>query len=108
MNEESAMAKYIIYGLDGDPEFPCLNSCLNSTDMGPYVLNVVGAGNPFYAFESLPPEVLTAEEFGADFNGAPLASTDWQTNRMTVAAQYASPVPAGETNNGINKVWKVA
>jgi hypothetical protein len=108
MSEESSMAKYIIYGLDGDPGFPCLNSCLNSTDMGPYVLNVVGAGNPFYAFESLPAEVLTADEFGADFNGAPLASTDWQTNRNLVAAQFANPVKAGAENNGENKVWKVS
>ena len=105
MTEEAAMARYIVYGLDGDPEFPCLNVCLNSTDMGPYVINVVGVGNPFMAFEALPTEILTADAIGANFNGSPLASADWQTNRLTVAALYADPPVVGVEDDSVNRVW---
>lgn len=99
------MAKYIVYGLDGDPELPCINVSLNYTDQGSHIVSVVEVGNPFYIFESLPVEILTAEAIGVDFNGAPLASADYQTNRLTVQAQYANPVPVGVENDGVNKVW---
>lgn len=105
MSEESEMAKYIVYGLDGDPEIPCLNVAANSTDMGPYVLNVVGEGYPYWAFQTLPAAILLADQIGADFTGAPVASADQQTNRNNVAGMYASPPATGETNNGTNKVW---
>lgn len=108
MNEENEMSKLVVYGLDGDPELPCIGSCPNNTDMGPYIVNLVGAGNPFYAFESLPVAILGADTIGANFNSAPLASADYQTNRNTVAAQYLAPVPTGETNDSVNMVWKVA
>ncbi len=108
MTEESEMAKYIVYGLDGDPELPMLNVCNNSTDMGPYVVSVVGVGNPYYAFESLPIAILAADEIGADFNEGMLASADYQTNRNNVAAMYASP-PLVDENPGTGvMVWKVA
>lgn len=105
MTEGTEMAKYIVYGLDGDPELPMLNICQNSTDMGPYLVNVVGVGYPFYAFETLPAEILGADSIGANFNDAPLCSSDYQTNRNTVAAQYADPVATGEENDSINMVW---
>jgi hypothetical protein len=108
MNEEEQMAKYIVYGLDGDPEMPMLCIAANNTDMGPFVLTLVENGNPYYAFESLPMEILMADAIGCNFNGAPLASTDYQSNRINVAAQYASPVAAGATDDGTNKVWVVA
>lgn len=98
------MSRYIVYGLDGDPGTPVVNICLNSTDMGPYVISVVGEGNPYWAFESLPSEILSADEIGADFNDAPLCSADQQTNRINVAALYADPPATGEGG----KVWAVA
>lgn len=100
--------KYVVYGLDGDPELPMLASCANNADMGPLLINIVGSGNPFYAFESIPVEIAMADELGANFNGAPLCSSDEQTNRLAVAAQYAAPVAIGAENNGTNKVWVVA
>lgn len=103
-----SMSKYIVYGLDGDPTFPCLNVMPNNADMGPMVLNVVGAGYPYYAFQTLPTAILMADELGANFNGAPLANTDYQVNRNTVAAQFANPVPTGANNDGTNMVWVVA
>ncbi len=108
MNEEAEMSKYVVYGLDGDPEFPCLASVHNSADMGPFILTLCGAGNPYFAFETLPNEILTADELGANFNTAPLASLDYQTNRNNVASMFASPPITGETDDGINVVWKVA
>lgn len=102
------MAQYIVYCLDGDPELPALSVTPNATDMGPMVLSVVGAGNPFYAFQSLPMPILVADEIGVDFNGAPLASLDHQTNRVAVAGMYATPPATGEANDGTNKVWVVA
>ncbi len=100
--------KYVVYGLDGDPEVPMLAVCANSADMGPLLVSIVGDGNPFYAFESIPVEIAMADELGADFNGAPLCSSNHQTNRNRVADQFANPVPIGENNDGINKVWVVA
>lgn len=108
MTEEAEMSKYVVYGLDGDPEIPCLASVHNSADMGPFILTLVGAGNPYFPFEALPTEILTADELGANFNTAPLASSDYQTNRNNVAAQYANPPPTGEFNDSVNVVWKVA
>lgn len=107
MTEEADMSRYVVYGLDGDPEIPCIGVCQNSVDMGPYLVNLVGAGNPFYAFEALPTVVLAANSIGANFNSAPLCSSDYQTNRNAVISQYADPAPAGETDDGINLVWKV-
>lgn len=105
MIEETEMSKWVVYCLDGDPELPCLANCLNTTDMGPYLINLVGAGNPYWPLETLPTEILTADAIGVSFNGAPLCSEDWQTNRNNVAAQYANPPPVGVDNDGTNKVW---
>lgn len=107
MTGEETM-KYVIYGLDGDPELPMLAAAVNNADMGPLLISIVGSGNPFYAFESVPSAILLADELGANFNGAPLCSSDEQTNRLAVAAQYAAPVAIGAENNGTNKVWVVA
>lgn len=105
MSEDQEMSRYIVYGLDGDPGTPCLATCQNTVDMGPYVLNVAGEGYPYFAFQSLPSAILLADVIGANFNTAPLASSDYQTNRNTVAAMYASPPPTGETDDGTNVVW---
>ncbi len=108
MTEEPEMAKYIVYLLDGDPELPCINSAHSSAEMGPLVLTVVGEGNPYFAFETLPYAILTADAIGVNFNSAPLASADYQTNRNNVSSMFATPPVTGEDNDGNNVVWKVA
>lgn len=107
-NEETEVSKYIVYGLDGDPELPCLAVAHNTVDMGPFVLSVVGEDFPYFAYETLPMAILVADELGANFNSAPLASANYQTNRNNVAAMYADPPPAGEENDGTNVVWVAA
>lgn len=112
------MNSFIVYPLDGDTSVPVLCSVAEGTDMGTFVTSLVGAGNPYYAFETLPSSITTADELGADFTGAPIAATppggDWadaaflQANRNNVLAQYANPVSVGSTNNGTNKVWRVS
>lgn len=108
MTEEAEMSRYIVYGLDGDPELPCLASMHSSADLGPAILTLVGADNPYFAFETLISAILTADELGANFNTAPLASSDYQTNRNNVAYMFANPPITGETDDGINVVWRVA
>jgi hypothetical protein len=108
MEEETEVSKYIVYGLDGDPEVPCLSVAHNTADMGPLVLSVVGEGFPYFAFTELPSAILTADEIGANFNSAPLASSDYQTNRNNVSVMYSSPPPTGETNDETNVVWVVS
>lgn len=102
------MSRYIVYGLDGDPEVPCLAVCQNHVDMGPYVLSVVGQGNPYFAFQTLPSPILLADEIGADFNTGALASSDYQTNRIAVEAMYADPPVTAENPGDGVVVWKVA
>lgn len=108
MSEEIEMARYIVYGLDGDPELPCINSVHFSADMGPMVSSVVGDGNPYFAFETMPNAILTADEIGVNFNSAPLASSNYQTNRNAVIDMFASPPTTGATNDGTNVVWVVS
>jgi len=105
MNEVTEMATYIVYGLDGDPEIPCLNVVANGVDMGLMVISVVGDGYPYWAFQTLPSAILLADQIGADFTGGPICSTDAQTNRNNIAGLYASPPATGADNNGTNKVW---
>jgi len=102
------MSRYVVYGLDGDPGLPVIAVCPNNTDMGPYIVSVVGVDFPFYAFESLPAPILLANEVGADFNDAPLCSADYQTNRNAVTAMYGDPPVAAENPGTGVVVWKVA
>lgn len=117
MSEDENMAQYIVYGLDGDTELPNLNVTSNSVDMGPLITNVVGVGNPYWAFGAgdLPAAILLADAIGADFTGAPLASSDYQTNRINFAALDASPPTVDSrtpTERGsdppVGVVWAVA
>lgn len=113
MSEVTDMPKYIVSPLDGDTDFPIITVFGSWQDIGPAITTAIGAGNPFYGFTSLPMALLTADELGANFTGAPLAADPAdpnyaQTNRDAFDAQVANPVPTGETNDGINKVWKVA
>lgn len=108
------MPKYVVGPLDGDQDFPIIMVYGSWQDIGPAITTAFGAGNPFYGFTSLPLALLTANEWGANFTGAPLVAdpeTDpnyAQTNRDNFNAQVANPVPVGEADDGINKVWKVA
>lgn len=102
------MSRFVVYGLDGDPGVVVYGNCQNTVDMGPYLVTLVGEGNPCYVTTSLPSVIATADEIGANFNDAPLVSADYQTNRLMAAAQIADPVAMGATDDGTNKVWKVA
>lgn len=95
------MAKYVVYGLDGDAELPVLATVPNTTDLGIALISVVGVGYPYWAFESLPAEILGADSIGADFTDAPLCNADAQTNRNNLAGLYASPPATGVGG----KVW---
>jgi hypothetical protein len=94
---DTELARYVVYGLDGNSAEPVYGTCLNTTDMGPYIVNLVGVGNPYFAFETLPTEILAADSLGANFNTGVLCSSDYQTNRNNVAAQYADPPEVSTT-----------
>lgn len=107
MTEEIEMSVWTFYGLDGDPELPCYANCLSSTDLGPYLLNLVGEGNPCYVRDNFPSGLNVNLDIGANFNDGMVVSSDYQTNRLAAAAQIASPNPMGATDDGINVVWNV-
>lgn len=89
--------RYVVYPLDGDPETPVYAASLNSTDMGPYLVSLCGAGNPCFVFAALPTEVLTADGLGANFNTGLIVSSDYQTNRLAAAAMLESPPEVATT-----------
>lgn len=97
MTEEIEMSRYVVYPLDGDPETPVYATCLNSTDMGPYLVSLVGVGNPCFVFATLPTEVLLADPLAANFNTGLLVSADYQTNRLAAAAMLESPPEVATT-----------
>lgn len=100
------MAIRLLYLLDGEPGVPVIGNMPNNTDLGPIIATTVGAGNPFYVWQdpNLPTEILVADEIGADFNTAAIASADYQTNRVNAAAMFADPPATGE--GGV--VWVVS
>lgn len=91
--EMNEMAQYIVCPLDGDTETPVLFTMPNGVDMGPAIVTTVGEGYPYWAFGAgqLPTAILVADVIGADFSTAPLASADYQTNRVNYAALVLSP-----------------
>ena len=105
MSEEENMARYTVYFLDGDPETPVINSAPNHVDLGTMLIGVVGVGQPYWTFQSLPPEILGADAIGAKLDGAPICSDDPQTNRNNVAGLFASPPAVGMPDN--SAVWAV-
>lgn len=56
-------------------------------DQGAYVATIVGAGNPFWMWPTIP----TGTIIGADFTGAPIATTNAATNNTLIAAITALP-----------------
>lgn len=97
MSEESDMAYWTVYPLDGDPELPCIANCPSTVDLGPYLTNIVPPGNPVFVFTSLPSEILLADPIEANFNTGFIVSADYQTNRNNAAAMIASPPEVATT-----------
>jgi hypothetical protein len=58
--------KYVVCPLDGDAEFPILWVVPDNVDIGGWMSGVgnVGVGQPYWAFASLPAEILTADSIG--------------------------------------------
>ncbi len=104
---EDADMRFVVAPLDGDTGTPYLVAVANSADLGTMLLTIANAGDPFWAFQSMDSAILNANDIGANFSAAPLVNSDAQTNRVSVAALYASPPPQGATNNGTNVVWAV-
>jgi len=99
--------KWVVAPLDSDVNTPYLVACASNADLGTMLLTIGNEGEPFWAFTSLPTSILLANDIGAKWDGAPLISSDAQTNRNNVAGLFASPPPTGDTNDGTNVVWPV-
>lgn len=56
-------------------------------NQGAYVASLVLAGNPFWAWPSIP----SGRVIGADFTEAPLASSDASENLLLIAGITANP-----------------
>lgn len=56
-------------------------------NQGSYVRTIVGVGNPFWFFPSIPAGILV----GADFTGAPICSDDPAENNILIANITAAP-----------------
>lgn len=56
-------------------------------DQGAIIKQMVGVGNPYWIFSSIPP----GKVIGADFTTAPIASSDVATNNQNAAPLLASP-----------------
>lgn len=56
-------------------------------NQGAFVRSVVGAGNPYWAWPSVPNGALS----GADFSGAPVCSSDINQNLADIAAITVAP-----------------
>jgi hypothetical protein len=99
--------KYVVCPLDGDQTTPYLSAVASNADLGTMLLALANEGDPFWAFQSLPSDILNANDIGAKWDGAPTVNSDAQTNRNNVAGLFASPPAVGDTNDGTNVVWKV-
>lgn len=58
-----------------------------SGNQGLYVKTIVGVGNPFWWFPSIPPGIVV----GADFTGAPIATADPATNNALISQITVQP-----------------
>lgn len=56
-------------------------------NQGAYVASIVGAGNPFWAWPTIP----SGRVIAADFTDAPIASADPAENLLLIAAITANP-----------------
>jgi hypothetical protein len=58
-----------------------------SGNQGLYVRTIVGVGNPFWWFNSIPPGVV----IGADFTNAPICTSDTTVNNTLISQITAQP-----------------
>lgn len=58
-----------------------------SGNQGLYVKTIVGVGNPFWWFPSIPPGVV----IGADFTNAPICTDDPAVNNQLIASISVQP-----------------
>jgi hypothetical protein len=79
----------IVYGLDGDSTIPVVGTSVEGEDIAEALPNLVGAGNPYYAFDSLPPEV--EGNIAWDPSGAPTCANDVEENRQAIRAMLDNP-----------------
>lgn len=56
-------------------------------NQGAYVKTIVGVGNPFWFWPSIPPGIVV----GADFTNAPICSDDPAANNAAIASISAAP-----------------
>jgi hypothetical protein len=56
-------------------------------NQGSYVKTIVGVGNPFWFFPSIPAGIL----IGADFTNAPICSDDVAANNAAIASISVEP-----------------
>lgn len=56
-------------------------------NQGAYVASIVGAGNPFWAWASIP----SGRVIAADFTDAPIASADPSENLLAISAITTNP-----------------
>lgn len=58
-----------------------------SGDQGPIIKQIVGVGNPYWIWNSIP----SGKVIGADFTDAPIASADNAVNTANAAPLLATP-----------------
>jgi hypothetical protein len=79
----------IVYGLDGDVTIPVVYTSGDGSNPAMDIEAVVGVGNPFYAFESLPEAV--EGNIAWDPDGAPLCTADILENQEAIDDMLADP-----------------
>ncbi|HEV2557955.1 MAG TPA: hypothetical protein VGU45_04955 [Microvirga sp.] len=79
----------LVHPLIDEPALTVVTTFAEDADVPEYVEGIVGKGNPFYAFESIPPEI--EGNIAADFNGAPLCSNKVDENRAAIDAMLDNP-----------------
>lgn len=58
-----------------------------SGDQGPIIKQIVGVGNPYWIWSTIP----TGKVIGADFTNAPVCSSDNSVNTANAAPTLATP-----------------
>jgi hypothetical protein len=79
----------VVHRLPDEPDLIVVTTFPDGANVAPDLAGPVGVGNPFLAFDSLPPAVEGSP--AADFAGAPLVSEDDEENRAAIAAMLAAP-----------------
>ena len=85
----------IIYPLPDEPDLIVVGTTADNADQAEAVIGAVGVGNPFYVFEALDPAIEGSPD--ADFEGAPIVSSDVAETQAMIDAMLANPP--------LDKVW---